>query len=1561
MNNSRGGVLDATSYSLNDRSESSAFNLDDSDLCDPAMLAMLDRPPDGMQLRKDDRYAGFDNNVGDSWIYPTNYPLRQYQFSITQAALFKNTLVVLPTGLGKTFIAASVMYNIYRWYPTGIVIFMAPTKPLVNQQIQACHNVTGISLDDTAEMTGRQSKTNRAELWRTKRVFYATPQSVQSDINSPDQIFPFERVKLVVIDEAHKAKGNYAYCEVIRAIVSRTTNFRVLALSATPGRTLEDVTEVIRNLLISHIEVRWENSIDVAQYTFKKNIRTIVTPLGPKLTRIRDSYLKIIDPYVRRLLDANAISGHVGSLSRGSLIMAHKRFRENNLIQRHPNATSINSDFSTCISMYHALELLIRHGLRAFLNFFEDTNSSNEKYFVSMDLSLKALIEELRHEYGRNPLAIFGNVRAMPNGVVPAVANDDAFDFGHPKFAILERHLREHFEGNPQSKAMVFSEYRDSVAMIHRLLLRNRPLIKPKYIVGQGTPGGTGLPAVSQKEQIATMRDFRSGQCNTLVATCVAEEGIDVGEVDLIVCFDIVKNPTRFVQRIGRTGRQAVGRVLMLVTEGKEHETLKEVLASKDKTNRALSKSREILNVLYRGSPRLVPTEFAPRCVQTFIKVPEKEERGEGEGGKRGKRGRPAKEDRENAGESSTAETRGKRRKKGEEVAPRGTQDVRKFFRKTEADLDESEREVFCSPTKDTSVDSANTSKDRLTVPTDKSIRVGKTDEEQELERLMKPLLRHKARLGREQFLNGGKLIEIGKESIIKSILCPNVIKKVILEANLPLLKEVSVKSDVLQATSADSESVILLDDAGESVRTETSSFENLFGGRSALKARIAELEESRKWAKRMRRSPLGEPDIEIPTNDAIVADFQTLYDQLSEFSFSAIAKPLPESARAVPDAIDPVVLSQLEESRYLAQVPDETPKAPESRLAPLFETRSPLDDTPINRNKAKSRVATLAKKTPADSPLLRAFNRSIAKAKNSDTIASPAASSRSKDLGVRMALEFFHLNSVDQMFEESGSDGERTEAMIVESVADLSRTLFDAGDLSLAAQEAAFIAGNFEGEEDSTIARKEIEDLEAALLADDESFPEVDRPALNGSKRINPEIAGSSTIVKPAVDVQIDQFLEDSPTKVEPGDRAGSSGIPIDRFLREAFPSEPSPVKPTPRQSPRSLARRMELLDCEILAEFLEDSQDEEEIPNSQENVPPPRKYGQPATQKTLNVGELDDFLADSNDEDLFDLTIPSRTTPAVAAAVEDGYDTDKTVDYDVGQALKQIIPSTPPSRPKLLDEKSPSLLRKKINFSRLQVTRSSGTLEVNSAPVVRSSSAPKSSPFFGAAATQQPVPTVSPPDEDEPSFVIAPKRKAATVISSDEEEEVFLTARSKTSAEMNPPAPPPQRVRKRRRRNECDFFLSQAAVSDDDEDHGGDDDSNEHDSHFVDDSIVYHGPVEDDAVDMRARYLQSVRSPINARAAFKIPAQPRRQMNLSEIYSQLPGPDDELHDDGDLQSFIVHEDQDEVVDGSASSSSMDELERAEAILRERRRQGRENKKKKGGRVVVRPSSDSD
>jgi len=71
---------------------------------------------------------------------------------------------------------------------------------------------------------------------------------------------------------------------------------------------------------------------------------------------------------------------------------------------------------------------------------------------------------------------------------------------------------------------------------------------------------------------LQVMREFREGGYNTLVSTCIGEEGLDIGDVDLIICFDVQKSPVRLVQRMGRTGRKRQGRIVMLVTEGKEEQ-----------------------------------------------------------------------------------------------------------------------------------------------------------------------------------------------------------------------------------------------------------------------------------------------------------------------------------------------------------------------------------------------------------------------------------------------------------------------------------------------------------------------------------------------------------------------------------------------------------------------------------------------------------------------------------------------------------------------------------------------------------------------------------------------------------------------------------------------------------------------------------------------------------------------------------------------------------------------------------------------------------------------------
>jgi hypothetical protein len=157
-------------------------------------------------------YPDFDRQSGRIWIYPTNYEKRDYQYKVVSAALFQNTLVILPTGLGKTFIAAVVMFNYCRWYPTGKIIFTAPTKPLVAQQMEACAKVMGIRKSEMCEMTGGVNPEERKRLWLEKRVFFLTPQTLNNDLVK--STCPWSKIRCLIIDEAHRALGQHAYCQV---------------------------------------------------------------------------------------------------------------------------------------------------------------------------------------------------------------------------------------------------------------------------------------------------------------------------------------------------------------------------------------------------------------------------------------------------------------------------------------------------------------------------------------------------------------------------------------------------------------------------------------------------------------------------------------------------------------------------------------------------------------------------------------------------------------------------------------------------------------------------------------------------------------------------------------------------------------------------------------------------------------------------------------------------------------------------------------------------------------------------------------------------------------------------------------------------------------------------------------------------------------------------------------------------------------------------------------------------------------------------------------------------
>lgn len=508
-----------------------------------------------------------DQEAIATWVYPTNLgKIRDYQFNITQKGLFHNLLVALPTGLGKTFIAATIMLNWFRWTRNAQIIFVAPTKPLVAQQISACFGVAGIPRSETTMLTGEASPGIRAEQWQAKRVFFMTPQTLMNDLKSG--IADPKRIVLLVIDEAHRATGGYAYVEVVKFLRRFNKSFRVLALTATPGSTVESVQAVIDGLDISKVEIRTEHSLDIREYVHARNIEVQTFQNSDEMIMCMTLLSRTLQPLVDQLRNLNAYWGRdpMGLTAYG-LTMARQQWMKSDA-GRNANfglKGKVNAILTVLASLAHAIDLLKYHGITPFyrhlLHFQSNTDGQKGgKYAkqIVQDESFKKLLNQLR-PWTTNPEFI-----------------------GHPKLEYLKQVILNHFmdagegqgEGNQSqsvTRVMVFAHFRDSAEEITRVLKRFEPMIRPHVFVGQTSAKGSD--GMDQKTQLSVVEKFKKGTYNTIVATSIGEEGLDIGEVDMIVCYDSSASPIRMLQRMGRTGRKRSGNIVLLLMEGKEEES----------------------------------------------------------------------------------------------------------------------------------------------------------------------------------------------------------------------------------------------------------------------------------------------------------------------------------------------------------------------------------------------------------------------------------------------------------------------------------------------------------------------------------------------------------------------------------------------------------------------------------------------------------------------------------------------------------------------------------------------------------------------------------------------------------------------------------------------------------------------------------------------------------------------------------------------------------------------------------------------------------------------------
>jgi len=462
---------------------------------------------------------------------------RDYQFRITEEAIKRNTLVVLPTALGKTIIAALVASHFLYRYSRHKVLVMAPTRPLVLQHRNTFLRLLKLRPGDVQVLTGKYPPNYRLNVWKgPARIYFATPQVVHNDQKLGMRL---DRFSLLVFDECHRARKNYAYTRVAEAYMREAPYPIILGLTASPGADREKIEEICRALCIEHVEARTEEDPDVKPYVSPVQVDWKFIRLPDSYQGIKKTLRAMLDERLRKLISMGAIKKDPRYIFRTDLLRLgdelRYRIEETSLEEERSRLFSVVVTQSSALTLYHALELLESQGphtLRCFL----------DRIGESQKLSHRALA---------SGFGLAGVYRAL----------DSVGE--HPKVDALRQILTQQLTEKPSSNVIVFTQYRDTSSYLVSKL--SEMGISAARFIGQSDRSGD--EGMSQEEQALLLERFRGGEIKVLVATSIAEEGLDIPSVDLVVFYEPVPSEIRYIQRKGRTGRRRFGRVVILAAE----------------------------------------------------------------------------------------------------------------------------------------------------------------------------------------------------------------------------------------------------------------------------------------------------------------------------------------------------------------------------------------------------------------------------------------------------------------------------------------------------------------------------------------------------------------------------------------------------------------------------------------------------------------------------------------------------------------------------------------------------------------------------------------------------------------------------------------------------------------------------------------------------------------------------------------------------------------------------------------------------------------------------------
>jgi len=487
-------------------------------------------------------------------IVPDKVEERSYQTNMVAGCVRGNTLLILPTGLGKTIVALRV---VAEYITKGKALILAPSKPLLEQHYSTFKELlVGYS---TAVISGHIGQGKRAQLIDENDVIVATPQTVSNDLE--EGRYDLSRFSLVIFDEAHKAVGNYAYVTVAKYC---NPKMRCIGATASPGANISKIKEVCLNLNLGRIDAKSEDDRDVAPYVHDTYIIRLMVNLPDDLVVI-DHLLKTqLSRYVSELVSLKLMNparpptrGHFLDIQ--AMLQARLNSGEKTaLVFKGLTLTSKG------IKVLHAMMLAETQGI------------------TPLKVYLDKLEEEAEQEKGgRSAKEMIGRQEYTDMRKIVYTTNVE-----HPKVSKTMSIVSKILIDEPDSKVMVFTQYRDTCDMMVKKLSTISGA-KVSRLIGQAKDG------MKQSEQVDLLEKLRRGEINVIVATSVGEEGLDISSTNAVIFYEPVPSEIRSIQRKGRTGRKSDGEVYVLIAAGTMDEGIE---ASSKRKEEAMRDNIERLN-----------------------------------------------------------------------------------------------------------------------------------------------------------------------------------------------------------------------------------------------------------------------------------------------------------------------------------------------------------------------------------------------------------------------------------------------------------------------------------------------------------------------------------------------------------------------------------------------------------------------------------------------------------------------------------------------------------------------------------------------------------------------------------------------------------------------------------------------------------------------------------------------------------------------------------------------------------------------------------------------------